>query len=142
MKMRAILKVAEWWVYISLLGTRPDDRNYTLPQNSMFYKTVPVLLFLRPSLMFLLHLLPSPVHPNRIFFYIFPDFLTIFILLLSNNKKIRIRIRFLHNQSPMTLTRYFSAIKFRTYLLSFNIIKLLEHLMHIMINTIKYSIIV
>ena len=51
-------------------------------------KTVLVLPFFYPSLIFPFHLLPSPVHPIGISFYIFPGFLAIFILSLNNGIKL------------------------------------------------------
>ena len=50
------------------------------------FKMVPVLPYLDPSLIFPMHLLPSPVHRTRFSFCFFPGFLNIFILLSSKNK--------------------------------------------------------
>ena len=57
------------------------------PPNSTPCKTVPVLLSLRPSLIFPFHLSPCQVHPTRLSFYIFSGFLAIFILLSSNHNR-------------------------------------------------------
>ena len=48
-------------------------------------KTVPVLPFLDPSLIFPFHLLSSPVRSTGFFFCFFPGFLVIIILSSSNN---------------------------------------------------------
>ena len=48
-------------------------------------KMVPVLPSLNPSLIFIFPLLPSPLYPTGFSFYIFPEFLVIFILLSSDN---------------------------------------------------------
>ena len=49
------------------------------------HKTVPVLLSLQPSHIFLFNLLPSPVHTTGFSFYVFTGFLATFILLSSSN---------------------------------------------------------
>ena len=53
--------------------------------HSNFYKTVPVFLFLDPSLVFPFYPLPSPMQPTGFSFHIFSGFLAIFIWLSSNN---------------------------------------------------------
>ena len=57
------------------------------PLNS---KTILALSSIKPSLIFHFHQLPSPVHTTGFFFYIFPNFLAMFILLSSNNNYLSI----------------------------------------------------
>ena len=55
------------------------------PTSKLNSETVSVLPFLHPFLIFLFHLLPSPVHPTGFSFYFLPSLLAIFILLSSIN---------------------------------------------------------
>ena len=71
--------------YITVHYTMVRSSNYRLPPNSTTYKTVPVILSLHPSLIFLLHLSPSLVHPTGFSFFTLSVFLVIFTLLSSNN---------------------------------------------------------
>ena len=68
----------------SRLLYHPHKGHLTSKLNS---KKVPVLSSLDPFLIFPFHLLPSPVHPTEFSFCFFPDFLSIVILLSSNNNK-------------------------------------------------------
>ena len=56
---------------------------FTSPPNTTSYMKVPDLLSLHPSLTFPFHLLPSPVYPTGLPFYIFSGFLAVFTLLSS-----------------------------------------------------------
>ena len=58
---------------------------YVYTQYKLNSKTVAVSPSLDPALISPFHLLPSPVHSTGVFFYIFPGFLVICILLSSNN---------------------------------------------------------
>ena len=67
-------------------------------------RTVPVLPSLHLSHIFPFHLLPSPVHPTRFFFYIVPGFLAIFILLISNNNNNALLTSWKHCSSTARVT--------------------------------------
>ena len=68
--------------YGNKVKSQPHKGHFTYKISS---KTVPILPFLDPSLIFPFHLLPSPVHPTGFSFCFFTGFLAIFISLSSNN---------------------------------------------------------
>ena len=72
-------------------------------------KTVLILLSVNPSLIFLFRLLPSPVHLTGFSFYMFPDFLVIFILLSSTRLVLNI-VLLPSNPTPRRFPSYLLLI--------------------------------